>query len=153
MSTPAFDIAVAQRWFAVELNNLTWNLVEAADRSDEDTERMLHAAHAALYHWQTVGTPVNALRAYCLLATAYASAANSPEAVRYAEKCLVLTEQLGDTQTAFDRATAYGAVSRAYVIAGNQEHAQQYYQHATAVADTFEDAEDRAVFDRLYPAP
>ncbi len=153
MPTPPFDTAVAQRWFAIELNNFTWNLLETENRSEDDTERMLHTAHAAWYHWQAVGTPVNTLRAYCLLATAYVSAGNGLEAVSYAEKSLALSEQLGDSQTTFDRATAYGCAARAYALAGNRDFAREYHRQAAAVAETFDDADDRLVFDRFYPAP
>lgn len=153
MPTPPFDTTVAHRWFAVECNNFAWDLIEATNHSPDDTERMIHAAHAALHHWQAIGTPLNRLRAYCLLAAVYAAAGNGPEAVRYADTCLRLTEEVGDTQTAFDRAAAYGSASRAYAIAGNLDRARDYYTQAVAVADTFEDADDRAVFDRFYPAP
>lgn len=74
MSTAPFDLPKAHRWFAVELNNLCWDLIEAEHRSAEQTERMIHAAHAACHHWLQVGTAVNNLRAECLLATAYALA-------------------------------------------------------------------------------
>jgi hypothetical protein len=35
-----------------------------------DLERMIHAAHAACFHWLQVGSLLNHLRAECLLATA-----------------------------------------------------------------------------------
>ena len=153
MPTPTFDTTVAQRWFAVECNNLAWDLLEATDHSPDDTERMIHAAHAALFHWESVGKPVNTLRGYCLLATAYACAENGPEAVRYADKCLALSDTVGESQTPFDRATACGCASRAYAIAGNLDRARDYYAQAVAVVATFADADDRPVFDRFYPAP
>ena len=43
MATPPFDLARAHRWFAVELNNLAWDLVEAQERSASDIARMIHA--------------------------------------------------------------------------------------------------------------
>jgi hypothetical protein len=47
MADPPFDIEHAHRWFAVELNNIAWNLVESPHRSPTDNERMINAAHAA----------------------------------------------------------------------------------------------------------
>jgi hypothetical protein len=110
----AFAVGRAHRWFAVECNNRAWDLVEKSDRTVEETERMIHAAHAALWHWRKVGTEINHLRARCLLATAYLAANDCDTAVRYADQCVELSEQLGDAQTTFDRAMVYGSASRAH---------------------------------------
>lgn len=74
MADAPFNVARAHSWFAVELNNLAWDCVENKDRSEEQLELMIHAAHAACYHWLQTGTALNHLRAQCLLATAYATA-------------------------------------------------------------------------------
>lgn len=153
MSEPPFDVQKAHRWFAVELNNESWGLVEAAERSPADVERMIHAAHGACYHWLHVGDLLNHLRAQCLLATAYAKANLVEPAVRHAEKCLQLSEEAGEKQTAFDRATAYGCAANAYKLAGQLEKSRSAYQRACVAAEKFEDAGDRPVFDQLYPAP
>jgi hypothetical protein len=153
MTTPPFDVQRAHRWFAIELNNLTWGLIEAAERSPDDVERMIHAAHGACFHWLEVGDLLNHLRGQCLLATAYAKAGLPEAAVRHAEKCLKLSEEAGDKQTAFDRATAHGCASAAYKLAGKMDQARASYQLATAAADKFDDPADRPVFEQLYPAP
>ena len=51
----AEDIARWDRWFAVEMNNQAWSLVENPGRTPAETEDMLHAAHAAALHWKCVG--------------------------------------------------------------------------------------------------
>jgi len=57
---PSLDeIARWDRWFAVEMNNRGWELAEQAERTPEETEEMLHAAHAAAMHWARVGTDLN----------------------------------------------------------------------------------------------
>jgi hypothetical protein len=153
MSTPPFDMQKAHRWFAVELNNQTWGFIEAANLSPDDAERMIHAAHGACYHWLQVGDLLNHLRAQCLLATAYAKAGLAEPAVRHAAKCLQLSEEAGEKQTAFDRATAHGCAATAYKLAGRMDEAQKEHKLACTAADQFEDAGDRPVFDQLYPAP
>lgn len=50
MNPPPFDLAQAHRWFAIALNNTAWELVELPERTDEQAQRMIHAAHAACYH-------------------------------------------------------------------------------------------------------
>src|SRR5687768_8962067 len=105
MAEAPFDVQKAHRWFAVELNNAAWDLVESEGRSEADAERMVHAAHAACYHWLQAGSPINHQRAQCLLATAYAAAGRAEPAVYHADRCLALGTQTGDAQSAFDRAT------------------------------------------------
>ena len=69
MTEPAFDKEKGHRFFAVELNNLAWGLVEARhELSSVEAERMLHAAHASCFHWLEVGSPLNHQRAQCLVA-------------------------------------------------------------------------------------
>ena len=153
MADPTFDQRQAHRWFAIELNNRAWDVIEAAERGADDTERMLHAAHASVYHWSQVGTLLNQLRGYCLLTTAYTAAGLPEGAARYARRCLELSEQVGAERTAFDRATVHGGAARALALCGEAEAARGQYAAALAAADALEDPEDRAVFERLYPAP
>lgn len=150
MSEPPFDVPRAHRWFAVECNNLAWDIVEAAERSPADIERMLHAAHAAWFHWKEVGTLLNELRAECLLATAYGVAGQGENAVRHADRCLELSRQAGDRQTPFDRGTALGCAGRAYAVAGRSEESRHFQQQAAEAADRLSDADDRRVFETLY---
>ena len=153
MATPPFDLKTAHRWFAVELNNQAWDLVEAAERSPADVERMIHAAHGACFHWLQVGDLLNHLRAQCLLATVYVRAGVAEAAVRHAERCLALSREAGEQQTAFDRATAHGCASTAYAAAGRMDEARAQHQLARTATAGFSDPEDLPVFQRLYPAP
>ena len=153
MAEAPFDVQKAHRWFAVELNNVAWDLVESGGRSAADAERMVQAAHAACYHWLQVGAPINHQRAQCLIATAYAAAGRAEPAVYHADRCLALGAQTGDAQTAFDRATAYGCAARAYALARRDGEARSLYQKALEAAAGLDDPEDRKVFDRLYPSP
>jgi hypothetical protein len=153
MTQPPFDVAQAHRWFAVELNNLAWDLVEAPTRSSDEVERMIHAAHAACHHWLQAGSSLNHQRALCLLATAYAVAGRIEPAVHYSALCRELSDRNGDTQSAFDRATAFGCSSVAAELAGAHDRAEVFYEQALDAATKFEDADDRKVFSRLYPPP
>jgi hypothetical protein len=153
MPEPPFDIQVAHRWFAIELNNLAWDLIENESRTPSDVERMIHAAHASCYHWREAGTPLNQQRAQCLLATAYAAAGYAEAAVRHAERCLELSRENGGEQTTFDLATAHGCAARAHALAGKREEASRHHLQAMEHATRFEHAEDKLVFDTLYPAP
>ena len=150
MPEAPFDLHGAQRWFAVELNNLAWDLLAKPNRSREETERMLHAAHASVYHWLAAGNELNQLRGGILLANVYAAAGAAERALHYAEEVLKLSDQAGDQQSPFDRATALACAARANEAAGKQAEAARFGQLARQAADKL-DAEERPVFDELCP--
>ena len=45
------------RLIAVRLFNRVWEFMEKADRTSEEDDEMLHAAHASRYHWGHVREP------------------------------------------------------------------------------------------------
>jgi len=145
MTEPSFDREIADRWFAVECNNRAWDLVEKADRTPEETGEMIHTAHTSLWHWQRVGTQVNRLRALTLLATAYLAAGEREAAVRYADQCIELSDQLGDEQSPFDRVMAYGCAASVH-----WPRIPSFHEEAELLAANLTDDEERAVYDRLY---
>lgn len=144
------DPAVSHHWFATELNNFAWSLLERGDRDRESVELMVHASHACHYHWSQVGTDLNRQRSYCLLASVYAFASRPTEAVRYAESALEWTRVTDDDATPFDRAVAHACASQAFEIDGQNERAAQEWSQAERIADTITDQDDLAAVDALY---
>ena len=61
-----------QRALAAGLYNYTWTLLERDDRSAEDVDRMIHAAHASRLHWDAIGLPANRSRGEWLCSRVYA---------------------------------------------------------------------------------
>ncbi|MFN0019032.1 MAG: hypothetical protein ACKVP0_12280 [Pirellulaceae bacterium] len=68
MADAPFDLAKAQRWFAIECNNAAWELLDKPGRTADETERLLHVAHASVHHWLAAGNAMNQLRGVVLLA-------------------------------------------------------------------------------------
>lgn len=151
MAEAPFDLPRAQRWFAVECNNAAWELLDKSSRTADETERMLHAAHASVYHWLAVGDDLNRLRGMVLLANVHAGAGLAEGAVLYAERALALSDAAGETQSPFDRATTLAAAARAYALSGPQERAKECVASARQTAEKL-DAEDRPVFEQLCPS-
>ena len=50
------------RRLADELFNHAWELLEKPDRTREEDEELIHAAHASRYHWGVAGTALNHAR-------------------------------------------------------------------------------------------
>ena len=149
MPDAPFDLATANRWFAVEFNNQTWDLVEKPSRSADEVQRMIHLAHAALVHWQAVGTALNRQRGENLLATVYVLAGDAAAAVRHAERCLSLSVENAKEETPFDRACALACASRAHALAGDAAQSDRLRSLASAAAAGLDD-DDRGVFEKLY---
>ena len=100
------------RQLGADLFNATWDLLDKPDRSSDEDEIMIHAAHASAHHWRQVGGPLNFERSNWQISRVY-SLLNRPEAALYhARLCLetCLEEGIGD----FDLAFAYEAMARAF---------------------------------------
>lgn len=148
MSQPPFELAVAHKWFAIECNNGAWSLLEAAERSAEEIERLIHMAHAACHHWLQVGTVLNHARAQNLLANAYAVAGRGEPALYHARRTLDLLKEAGDAAD-WDWAFAHDALARAHAAAGDAS-AAAHRATARAAGDRIADPEDQAAFDQWY---
>ena len=78
--------------FAVECFNLVWGLLDKADRTAEDDERMVHAAHASRFHWGEIGTPLEFARGEWQISRVYAVLGRSEAALHHAQRSLDLCE-------------------------------------------------------------
>lgn len=152
MNEPPFDLLPAHRWFAIELNNLSWSLIEAESRTGEEEERMIHAAHASLYHWLHAGDSLNHLRAQCLVTTAYLTAGWAETAARHAERLLKLHTEVGDAATAFDDACVSGCVAAVSRLGGDADQALQFGQQLGEAIERLDDDGDRELIRKLYGA-
>lgn len=141
MTTETKPAEELHKRFAVELFNQTWDLLDKPDRTPEQDDTMIHAAHASRYHWGQAGSTVEWERGEWQLSRVYA-VLNRPEAALYhARRCLDLCQahEIRDLDLAF----AYEALARAYAIAGDGEKSGEYIERAMKAADEIEDRENR----------
>jgi len=133
------------KFFAVELNNTSWDLIDRGDTlSEEEVQRLVDRAHASLFHWSQIGEPVNLARGHYLVSRAYSAAGSHTEALRHATLSLGLCKQhdLGD----FDLAFAYEAMARAQHLGKNYECHKLFVGLAKRAGDEIKDEADREVF-------
>lgn len=132
------------RKFGVDLFNEVWGFLEKPERTVEENDTMLHAAHASRYHWGIVGEPVNFARGEWQVSRVYSVLNRSEPALYHARRSLeiCLANQIGD----FDLAFAYEALARAAAVGGEREAAQKYYAQAKEAGDAIQEAEDKAWF-------
>jgi hypothetical protein len=114
---------------------------------------MISAAHAARSHWSALGKPINALRAESLLATAYLAAGRPELSLHHAERCQAMSREIGDEQTAFDRACISGAMAAALLRLTRVQDAKAHYAQAVQWTSKFDHPDELTIFEKLYPAP
>lgn len=134
----------ANQWFAIELNNRSWTVIDQESPEEGALERLTDMAHASLYHWSQVGETVNLARGHHLVSRAYAKVGIACEALRHAEKCLSLCEDNGFGD--WDLAFALEANARAHHLSGNKEEHAAFLLRAKEAGDAIAEEEDRKIF-------
>jgi hypothetical protein len=125
------------------LFNKVWEIIDNPERTKEDVDEMVHAAHASWYHWSKVGTVVNLARGEWLISRVYTVVNRSECALHHGERCLEICVEngIGD----FDIAFAYEAVARAHFVSGRLDLARESVLKALEAAEVVADPEDRAL--------
>lgn len=133
--------ADVHRAAAVALFNRVWDLLDKQDRSPEEADTMLHAAHASRFHWGEVGTPLEFERGEWQVSRVYSVLGRAEPALFHAKRCLEICEAHGYAD--FDIAFAHEAVARAHAVAGEANLAREALAHAKTAAEAIEDDGNR----------
>ncbi|HEU5205564.1 MAG TPA: helix-turn-helix domain-containing protein [Candidatus Limnocylindrales bacterium] len=133
--------AADHRRLGKDLFNHVWTLLETADRTAEQTDEMIHAAHASRWHWTVGGEPANRGRGEWQCSRVYAVLGRGEPALWHARRCLALCEEfeLGD----WDLAAAYEAMARASFVAGDAAAARDWKAKGVAALGDIADPDDR----------
>ena len=139
--------ATTRRKLAADLFNHTWTLLEMPDRTLEQDDEMIHSAHASRYHWGEVadGEPVNLARGEWQCSRVYAVLGRAEPALWHARRCLAINEAAGSVD--WDIASAYEAMARAYLTAGDTAQVAAWKAKAAAALDGIADTDDRELIE------
>ena len=149
--TPAPDTTeldpATRRKLAADLFNHTWTLLEKPDRTAAEDDEMIHSAHASRYHWGevSVGEQVNLARGEWQCSRVYAVLGRAEPALWHARRCVALNE--AGSHADWDIASAYEAMARAYLTAGDLAEMAAWKAKATAALDGIADADDRDLIE------
>jgi hypothetical protein len=134
----------AHNKFAVDLFNLAWSLHDKKDRTKEDEDKMIHAAHASRFHWGEIGTPTHLERGEWQISRMYTVVKRAEPALYHARRCLEIcqTNNIGDWDIAF----AYEAVARAHSLAGNKSETEKYLKLAKQAGEQIKEQADKDMF-------
>jgi hypothetical protein len=135
------------RWFGVELNNGTWDLLDNGLGEDSplpEREQALYAAYASTYHWMQCGTVANHGRGEYLIAAVATAVGLLDVAAGHAARYSELIAEHPAAFADWDRAFAAEAVAR---IASRQKapEADRLRAEAERLTDLIADPEDRAI--------
>lgn len=138
--------AATHRALGVELYNSTWTLLEKPDRTALETDEMIHRAHASRWHWGRAGEQVNLARGEWLCSRVYAVLGRAEPALWHARRCLDIDEAngIGD----WDVASAYEAMARAHLVAGDRSAAAEWKTRAVGALEGIADKDDRDVIEQ-----
>lgn len=136
--------AESHKHFAVNCFNQTWDLIEKEDRSQGETDQMIHAAHASRYHWEFVGEAVNLARGEWLISRVYAILNRVEPCLYHAGRCLKIT--LSNELKDFDLAFAYEAMARACDLAEDEVESAKFFALAKDAGVEIADKNDRKYF-------
>ncbi len=129
---------------AVDSFNLVWSLLDKKDRTREEDDQMVHAAHASRFHWGQIGTPLEFERGEWQISRVYSVLKKPESAVYHAVRCLEICKenQIAD----FDIAFAYEAMARANAVAGDYSESKKYAQLAKEAGEKIEEEDNRKYF-------
>jgi hypothetical protein len=144
-STTALDPAT-HRQLGVDLYNSTWTLLEKAERTPLETDELIHRAHASRWHWGQVGEPVNLARGEWLCSRVYAVLGRGDPAIWHARRCIEINEANGNGD--WDIASAYEAMARAQLVAGDRAAAAEWKARGVAALDGVAEKDDREVIEQ-----
>jgi hypothetical protein len=133
-----------QRKFAVDCFNGTWDLLDKTRRTPAEDARMVHMAHASLYHWGEIGTPLNFARGDWQISRVYAVLGEGVNALKYAQSCLQLCQENGIAD--FDLAFAFEAAARAFAVLGEATQRDRHLQLAQQAGEAIAKEDDKQYF-------
>jgi hypothetical protein len=129
------------RRIGADLFNYTWTLLDRTERTADDEDEMLYAAHASRYHWGHAGTALNRSIAEWQISRVYATLKRPEPALYHARRSLEIARRnhLGRFYLAY----AYEALARASAVAGETRARGRYLREARRIGSTVRDRDDR----------
>lgn len=139
-----YSLKEAHKKFAIDGFNLVWSLLGNKDRTKEDDDKMVHAAHASRFHWGEIGTPVEFERGEWQISRVYSVLGRAESALFHAKRCLEICTE--NNIEDFDIAFAHEAMARANAALGNKLEFEKHYLLAKEAGEKIKGKEDKEYF-------
>jgi hypothetical protein len=136
------------RKIGADLFNYTWSLLDRKDRTKEEDDEMLHAAHASRYHWGHAGTALQVSVGEWQISRVYSVLGRAEPALAHARRCLEIARR--HRLARFYLAYAYEGLARASAVAKRPRDRDRYLREARRLGETLRDRDDqRMLFEDL----
>lgn len=144
MSEDTYTEKEFHKKMAVDLFNSVWSFLDKKERTAEEEDEMVHAAHASRYHWGQIGSFLEKERGEWQISRVYSVLKRLQPALYHAQRCLEICKEnnIGD----FDIAFAYEAMARAYAVSGEKTESKKYIELAKKAGNQIENEEDKRIF-------
>jgi len=126
---------------AVDCFNKTWDFIDKKERTEDEEREMIHTAHASLFHWMQIGTPLEFARGEWQISRVYSVLEMGEGALLHGMASLDLCSA-NDIED-FDLAFGYESVARAYMVLGYEDKMQEYLDLALKAAENIKDKGDK----------
>lgn len=150
----ADETALWQRRLASQANNRCWSLSELAQRTPQEDEEMLQAAHAAMYFWNIAGKAKNHAHAAQLVAHVYALLQLPNPAKYYLAKAQPVF--FGTDVEPWELALAHAVVANVAAASRDDEVHVAHYIKAQRLIEALTSDEERNIIAaslRVVPVP
>ena len=145
MTASAKNVELHRR-LGVELFNHVWDLLLLEERTPEQDDEMVHAAHASRYHWSRAEAPgPRTARGEWLCSWVYSELGRAEPALYHARRCEALCHEYESELEDFDLPAMHEAFARAQLVAGNREEAMHRLKLASDLCAAIADPEDREI--------
>ena len=137
-----------RRALAVGLFNQVWRLLETTDRTQDQDDEMVHAAHASRYHWGEVPTVErnNLAIGEWQIARVYCVLGRGEPALHHARRCLEHAE--GGESEIWLLASAYEGLARASAVGGDRAEAARWKAKAVETIAREPEQDEREVIEQ-----
>jgi hypothetical protein len=140
---PDFDLQTAHKYFSAHCFNRAWDYIDKPMRTTDEDNTMLQLSLSSLWHWtqREDSTITNLAIGYWQVSRVFALLKQADNAREYGKLCLETASKEGVLP--YYSGTAYEALARAEMVAGNRSAMQEYLAQAQRVADSLTDKEER----------
>jgi len=129
------------KYFSSHCFNKAWDLIDKTDRTDEESEEMVHYAMASLFHWSKRDDCTDRHKSIgCWqVSRCYALAGNMEHAERYGKLCLEFSEN----DEPFYLGYAHEALARVHALSGNRKEKEKHFTIAIDLSEKIKDKEEK----------
>lgn len=142
-----FDLDNANKWFGVSYNNGIFPLLEKADRTDDETEKMIQMAFASTLHWTDYSgcKYANRVRGMNMIATALAYAGRKESSLYYARKNYEMVMNNINEVEDFDVSFMLMQLARSLALNGKHDEAEKTYNECLLSIEKIADEDDKKI--------